>query len=130
VIVVDASVAIEVLLRTTAGKMAEELLFGSRETLHAPHLIDIEVAQALRRYAAAGEISSDRGRTSLADFSDFRIYRYAHHALLPRVWELRANLTAYDAAYVALAEALDARLVTRDRALAAAPRHRATIELI
>lgn len=110
--------------------MVERRLFGAREVLYAPHLLDVEVAQVLRRYAARGEIDRERGRAALADLADFPLYRYPHDFLLPRVWELRNNLTAYDAVYVALAEALDATLLTRDRRLAAAAGHRARIELV
>lgn len=98
--------------------------------LHAPHLLDVEAAQVIRRYAANGEIDSARGRLALADLADFPLRRYPHDFLLPRIWDLRNNLTAYDAAYVALAEALDAPLLTRDRRLAAAAGHRAQIELV
>lgn len=129
-IIVDASAALEVLLRTPAAAVIEERLFADPESLHAPHLIDLEVAQVLRRYEAAGQIASERGQAALADLADFPIRRYPHGFLLPRIWELRGNLTAYDAAYVALAEALDARLLTRDARLAAAPGHRAQIELV
>lgn len=84
----------------------------------------------VRRYAANGEIDAERGRLALIDLADFPIERYPHDFLLPRIWELRNNLTAYDAAYVALAEALDAPLLTRDRRLANAAGIRAHIELI
>jgi predicted nucleic acid-binding protein len=130
VIVVDASALLEVLLRTPAAQAVERRLFDPRETLHAPHLLDVEVAQVVRRYAAAGEIDRDRGRATLADLADFPLRRYPHDFLLPRVWELRDNLTAYDAVYVALAEALDAPLVTRDRRLAAAAGRHARVELV
>ena len=83
----------------------------------------------IRRYAANGEIDDDRGRAALADLADLPLYRYPHDFLLPRVWDLRNNLTAYDTVYVALAEALDAPLLTRDRRLAAAAGHHARIEL-
>jgi predicted nucleic acid-binding protein len=128
--VVDASAALEVLLRTPAAPAIEERLFASGETLHAPHLIDLEIAQVLRRYASAGQLTTDRGRAALADFADFPIHRYPHGVLLPRIWELRHNLTAYDAAYVALAEALGTPLFTCDERLAGAAGHRATIELL
>jgi predicted nucleic acid-binding protein len=130
VIVVDASALLEALLRTSASKAVEERLFAPHQTLHAPHLVDVEVAQVIRRYAAHGEIDSDRGRFALADLADFPLRRYPHEFLLSRIWQLRNNLTAYDAAYVALAEALDAPLLTRDRRLAAAAGHRARIELV
>jgi predicted nucleic acid-binding protein len=93
-------------------------LFAANETLHAPHLIDLEVAQVLRRYVRSAIISADRGAEALSDLVDFPLTRYPHFVLLPRVWQMRHDLTAYDAAYLALAEALDAALVTRDRALA------------
>jgi len=130
VIVVDASAALEVLLRTPAAPAVEKRLFASGETLQAPDLIDLEVAQVLRRYAAAGQITADRGRNALANFTELPIRRYPHGMLLYRIWSLRKNLTAYDAAYVALAEALDAPLLTRDQRLATAAGHRARIELL
>ena len=128
-IVVDASAVIEALLRTPAAGAIEARLFDPRETLHVPHLLDVEVAQAIRRYAAKGDIDGERGGEALADLSDLPLRRYPHEFLLPRVWQLRNNLTAYDAVYVALAEALDAPLLTRDRRLAGATGHRARIEL-
>jgi predicted nucleic acid-binding protein len=91
--------------------------------LHAPDLIDLEVAQVLRRYVRSGAISAERGAEALSDLVDFPLTRYPHHVLLKRVWQMRHGLTAYDAAYLALAEALDAPLVTRDRALARAGSH-------
>ena len=129
-IVVDASAVLEVLLRTPAGRAAQARLLDPSQTLHAPHLLDVEVAQVVRRYAASGEIEGERGRMALADLADFPLRRYPHDFLLPRVWALRNNLTAYDAAYVALAEALDAPLITRDQRLAAAPGHQARIEVV
>jgi predicted nucleic acid-binding protein len=129
VIVVDASALLEVLLRTPAAAAVDRRLFKPGESLHAPHLIDVEVAQVVRRYAAAGAIEPDRGRAALADLADFPLRRYPHAFLLPRVWELRDNLTAYDAVYVALAEALDALLLTRDRRLASAAGGHARTEL-
>jgi predicted nucleic acid-binding protein len=130
VIVVDASAVLEVLLRTPAAEAVGGRLFDTRRTLHAPHLLDVEVAHVVRRYAATGEIDHERGREALADLADFPLRRYPHGLLLPRVWQLRNNLTAYDAVYVALAEALDAPLLTRDRRLAAAAGHHARVELV
>lgn len=129
-IVVDASALIEALLRTPAAQDVEGRLFAPGQTLHAPHVLDVEVAQVIRRYTANGEINAERGRLALADLADLPLRRYPHDFLLPRIWDLRNNLTAYDAAYVALAEALDAKLLTRDRRLAAAAGHHAHIELI
>jgi len=129
-IVVDASALLEALLRTPAAKAVDRRLFEARQTLHAPHLLDVEIAQVVRRYAAHGEIDGERGRMALADLADFPMRRYPHDFLLPRIWDLRNNLTAYDSVYVALAEALDAPLITRDQRLAAAAGHHARIELV
>lgn len=129
-IVVDASALLEVLLRGPAAYAIERRLFEPPRTLHAPHLLDCEVAQVLRRYASAGEIAPARGREALLDLADFPLSRYPHDFLLPRIWELRHNLTAYDAVYVALAEVLDAPLLTRDRRLADAAGHRAQVEFV
>ena len=82
-IVVDASALLEALLRTPAAKAVEDRLFAAGQTLHAPHLIDLEVAQVIRRYAAIGEIDSERGRAALADLADFPLRRYPHDFLLP-----------------------------------------------
>ena len=129
-IVVDASAMIELLLRAPAAAAVDARLFEPGETLHAPHLLDVEVAQVVRRYVANGDIDADRGREALDDLAALRLRRYPNDLLLPRIWALRHNLTAYDAAYVALAEALDAPLLTRDRRLAAAVGVNARIELI
>jgi predicted nucleic acid-binding protein len=130
VIVVDASAVLEVLLRTPVAQAVERRLFAAGETLHAPHLIDIEVAHVLRRYAAAGDMCVERGREALEDLADLSLRRYPHDVLLPRVWALRDNLTAHDAVYVALAEALGAPLLTGDRRLANAAGHRARVEVV
>ena len=129
-IVVDASALLEVLLRTPVAVAVEDRLLAPGETLHAPHLLDVEIAQVIRRYAANGEIDGERGRLALDDLADFPLQRYPHDLLLRRIWSLRHNLTAYDAVYVALAEALDAPLLTRDRRIAAAAGHRARVELV
>jgi len=130
VIVVDASAVLEVLLNTPAGARVADRLSAAGETLHAPHLLDLEVAQVLRRYAASGELDPRRGAQALEDLADFPLLRYPHDVLLPRIWELRNNLTAYDAAYVALAEVLKAPLVTRDAALVSPRIHRARVVLM
>ena len=95
-------------------------LLRSATNASRPHLLDLEVAQVLRRNAMTGLVHADRCRIGLSDLPDFPLHRYAHDFTLPRIWELRANLIACDAAYVALAEALDAPLLTRDERLAAA----------
>lgn len=111
-------------------RLQRRLFTEADRTVCAPHLIDIEVTQALRRYARSGEISDERGREALADLADLPISRYPHTALLPRIWELRNNITAYDAVYVALAEALDAVLLTRDRRLATTAKDHVQVEAV
>ena len=130
VIVVDASAILELLLNTEEAQRIVERILAEGETLHAPHLLDLEVAQVLCRYSAGGELDPQRGQEALQDFLDFPISRYPHDVFLPRIWELRNNMTAYDAAYVALAEALGAPFVTRDAALASSIGHHVHIELI
>jgi predicted nucleic acid-binding protein len=129
-IVVDASALVEVLLNTSAGSLIEQRLFAGNETLHAPHLLDLEIAHVLCRYAMIGVIDPARGLQALEDLSDMAVTRYPHDLFLSRIWDLRNNITAYDAAYIALAEALAAPLVTRDAALVSAAGHHARIELI
>jgi predicted nucleic acid-binding protein len=130
VIVADASALVEVLLRKRTADAIAARLFASGLALHVPHLLDVEVARVIRRHAAGGEIVPERGHGLLRDLVDIPMQRHPHDWLLPRVWELRHNLTAYDAIYIALAEALDAPLVTRDERLAAAPGHHARVELV
>ncbi len=129
-IVIDASAMLEVLLVTPAAVRILDRVFSPAESLHAPELLDLEVTQVLRRYCAAGDLSPERASQALADLADLAVTRYPHPPFVPRIWELRHNVTAYDAAYVALAEALAAPLLTRDVRLAKAPGHKATIELI
>jgi len=129
-IILDASAAIEWLLRTPAGIRIDKRIFSPSESLHAPHLLDVEVGQVLRRYVRDKTITAQRGQEALHDLGDLPLNRYPHDFLLSRVWDLRANLTAYDAAYVALAELLDAPLLTGDGGIASAPGHHATVELI
>ncbi len=129
-IVPDASAILEILLQTPEAEPVEARLLDPDESLHAPHLLDVEVAQVLRRYVMRGELAARRGLEALELLAAFPLARYPHEPLLPRIWALRANLTAFDAAYVALAEGLGATLVTRDRRLAAAPGHRAKVDLI
>lgn len=129
-IVVDASAVLEVLLRTALAEEVEARLLRPDETLHAPHLLDVEVAQVLRRYTASGALDDRRGREALDDLRAMAITRYPHDVLLERVWELRSNLTAYDAVYVALAEALDATLLTCDRKIATVPGVGVPVDLV
>ena len=129
-IVLDASAAIDWLLQTKIGGRVEARIFSKRSSLHAPHLLDIEVEQVLRGYVKRGVITALRGREALDDLIDLALTRYPHNVLLDRVWELRDNMTAYDAAYVALAEALDAPLVTCDAKIASTPGHRARVVVV
>ena len=129
-IVVDASAAIEVLLQTAAASRIEARLFAPGETLHVPHLLDLEVVHVLRRYTASGVIDTRRGLEAIDDLIAWPLTRYPHDLFLTRIWALRHNLTAYDAAYVALAEALEVTLVTCDTRLAASVGHGATIVLV
>ncbi|MEE4302164.1 MAG: type II toxin-antitoxin system VapC family toxin [Pseudomonadales bacterium] len=118
-LIVDASVVIDLLARFDPAPL-EAMLFAPDTVLAAPALLDVEVLQVFRRLERTGAFE-DPGATLLDDLRALPIERYAHRPLLPRVWARRTNLTAYDATYVALAEALGASLVTRDRRLAAAP---------
>ena len=129
-IVVDASALLEFLLQTPLGIRVEARLFKDRDEFHSPHLVDVEVTQGLRRLVRTGEVSADRAADAIADLADLDLHRHPHLDLLARVWKLRENITAYDATYVALAEALDAPIVTCDPPLARAPGHRARIEVI
>ena len=129
-IVIDASALLEFLLQTPLGSKVEARLLRNQDEFHSPHLADVEVTQGLRRLVRAGEVSSDRAAEAIADLTDLDLHRHSHLDLLTRAWKLRENITAYDAMYVALAEALDAPIITCDTPLAKAPGHRARIELI
>lgn len=129
-IVADASAIIEALLRTPAGTRCADRLFADSQIVCAPHLMDIEVTQVIRRYVLRAEIDEERGRQAIDDLIDLPITRYSHEPFLRRVWELRNNLSAYDAVYLALSEALDAPLLTRDARIAKAHGHAAVVELI
>lgn len=128
-IVVDAGVIVTALADDGEdGDRVRALLRDQR--LAAPHLLDLEVVSAWRRLAAAGAVDDRRARLALEDLRTLRLERVAHRPLLPRCWELRGNLTVYDAAYVALAELLDATLLTADARLAGAPGIRCDVDLI
>ena len=128
-IVLDASAAIDWLLQTSAGQRIEKRIYSRNESLHAPQLLDLEVTQVLRRLERQGAIPRHRADEAVRDLLDLRVTRYPHLILLPRIWQLRHDFSAYDAAYIVLAEKLGAPLVTRDGGLASAPGHAAAIEL-
>ena len=128
-IVLDASAAVDWLLQTPAGRRIENRIYSRNETLHAPHLLDLEVTQVLRRLLSEDVVPAKRADEAVRDLLDLRIARYPHLVLLPRIWQLRHNFSAYDAAYIVLAEKLGAPLITRDRRLASASGHAAVIEL-
>ena len=120
-LVVDASAVTELVLGRPAGDVVGEHLADHRFALHAPHLIDVEVLSALRRLVASGEATAARADEAIADLLDLPIERYPHDILVPRIWELRDNFSAYDAGYVALAEAVTEEpvpLLTADARLA------------
>jgi predicted nucleic acid-binding protein len=128
-IVLDASAVVELLLQTATGRRVARRIAPRSRGLHAPHLLDVEVLQVLRRYVARGALSAERAGEAAADLAELDVYRHPDEALSSRVWELRAGFTAYDAAYLALAEALRAPLLTADPGLARAGGHRATVEV-
>jgi predicted nucleic acid-binding protein len=128
-IVLDASATVEWLLRTSAGRHIEQRIYQDRQFICAPDLLDLEVAQALRRLARENHISLSRADEAIQDYLVLRIERYPHVSLVPRIWQLRHNLSAYDASYVALAETINATLITRDARLSRASGHTAKIEL-
>jgi predicted nucleic acid-binding protein len=128
-IIVDASAVIDLLIQSAAGLLVEKRIYARPDSMHAPHILDLEVTQVLRRLARDGTVSDARADMAMQDLPRLRIVRYPHFILLPRIWQLRHNLSAYDAAYVALAEKIGAPLITRDSRLAAAPGHSAQIEL-
>lgn len=129
-IVLDASAAIELVLQTTRGRAIADEIASPEVSLHAPHLIDAEVALVLRRQEQRGEIPGERAWSALTDFAALDVFRYPHPLLLARVWELRHTTTAYDALYLALAELLDARLVTTDARLGRGSGSAARVDVI
>jgi predicted nucleic acid-binding protein len=129
VIVLDASAAIDWLLQTAVGQEIENRIYSLGESLHAPHLLDLEVAQVLRRLVREGAVSAPRADQAIQDLVDLRVTRYPHFVFLPHIWRLRHNFSAYDAAYIALTEKLGATLITRDIRLASASARTVSMEL-
>jgi len=128
-IVLDASAAIDWLIQSPAGHLIGQRIRTRNETIHVPHLFDVEILQVLRRLVWQRVISERRADLAVQDLLNLRAVRYPHFILLCRIWQLRQKLTAYDAAYVALSERLYAPLITRDARLSAASGHAAHIEL-
>jgi predicted nucleic acid-binding protein len=120
VIVLDASAVLDGLLDARSQPDIARVLSRSAEPLAAPDLLDLEIAGVLRRWEARGQIATRRAREALEDLAALPIVRYPARALLDEVWKLRHNLTVYDAVYVALAQALAARLLTTDGRMASA----------
>ena len=129
-IVIDASAALELLLDASGAEGISGYLGSGLPNLAAPHLIDLEVAQVLRRHVRGKAMSAERAHEVLSDWREFPVTRYGHDHLLPRISELRDNATAYDAAYLALAEALGASLITHDSKMRDIPGHRVSILVV
>jgi predicted nucleic acid-binding protein len=128
--VIDASLLVEILLQSSLGARHTDRVLDRNESLHAPHLLDVETLQAIRRLTLVGNISVKRAEAALFALVDLQLSRYDHTPFIGRIWELRASMTAYDATYIALAEALPAVLFTCDGKLARAHGHRAHVELL
>ena len=129
-IVADASAILELLLQSDSAPAIESRLFAGGDAIHVPTLLDLEVAQVLRRYVLREDMTAARARMAIDVLQGLPMERHLHEPLLGRIWELRENFTVYDACYVALAEGLRATLVTCDARLAKAPGIRAPIELL
>lgn len=128
--VIDASVLVELLTLSPLGQRAVEPIRDSGGALHVPHLADVETVSVVRGLVAGGVLTPARGAQALVDLRDFPAQRWPAHMLFERIWELRQNATAYEATYVALAEALGARLITADHKLARAVEGAAACEIV
>jgi predicted nucleic acid-binding protein len=130
VIVLDASAAVVLLIGADRADDVERRLLARGETLHAPHLFDVEVAHALRRLALRRLVDTDRAAAALDDLREMPLLRYPHLPLLERAWQLRGSVSIYDGVYLALAEALTAPLLTADAAVKRGYRGPATVEIV
>lgn len=128
--VLDASVVVEIVLASNAGKAAMATLVASNAVLHAPELLDVEVLHVLRKAALRQQLTTHRAEQAVRVLQALPVTRHAHSPLRKRCWQLRANLSAYDATYVALAEGLGARLYTRDARIAQVTGLGATIHVV
>lgn len=129
-IVIDASAVFDLAIASPVGNEISDRLAAQDATLVAPELVDLEILQTMRRYVRAGKFDTVRARLALQNFDDLSIMRFSHAPLQARIWSLRDNLTAYDAAYVALAELLEAPLWTRDEKYRSVPGHGIAIEVL
>ena len=128
-VVLDASVVVELVLGTRVGAKARERLLDPRISLHGPELLDLEVLNVLRRYVQAGRVAGDRAEAAVRRLNELDLRRHRHGPMLPRIWSWRANLTAYDATYVTLAEVLGGPLLTTDARLTRTPGLPVLVEL-
>ena len=119
--VLDASVVVELVLGTRAGARVRQRLLDPRISLHGPELLDLEVLNVLRRYVHSGTVVADRAEAALRRLGELDLERHRHVPMLPRIWAWRDNLTAYDAAYLALAEIVGGSLLTTDARLSRMP---------
>lgn len=126
----DASGLVECLLRTAKGRALDEWLADPGADLHVPSLCDVEVVSALRGLELREQIDGRRGTEALRDYLDLPLVRHDHETLLPRIFSLRRNLSAYDAAYLALAEGLGASLLSMDRPFVQAARAVADVDIV
>ena len=127
--VLEASGAVELVLNTAADKRIASRLDDPAQIIHAPHLIDVEIAHVLRRYTLHGVLNAARCERALSQWRELDVERHSHDLFLDRMWQLRHNVSAYDAAYVALTEALSTVLVTGDGRLQRVPGLAIRIEL-
>jgi predicted nucleic acid-binding protein len=130
VIILDASVVVDLLIQPPAKIAHLEARLAPERTGHVPHLLDVEVAHALRRLLLAGRLTPLSARRALRELAVMRLRRWPHQPLLGRALALRDQLSAYDAIYVAMAEVTGATLLTRDARMAGAGGHRARVELV
>jgi predicted nucleic acid-binding protein len=130
VIVIDATIVLSLVLNDYRAPAIRARLRGSGESLHAPHLLDVDTMDALGRHIRAGRVPAARGEIAIRVLADLQVTRHEHGQLLARVWQLRELMGARDATYVALAEGLDAPLVTLDRYLAAAAPDTCAVEVL
>jgi predicted nucleic acid-binding protein len=128
--VLDASAALEMLLNASSAATLRDRVTSRHERVHVPHLIDLEILQVFRRFISRGAFDVPAAQAAMFEWGQLKLYRVAHIEFLDRILELRDNFTAYDAAYIALAEALDAPLVTHDAKFARTKGHNARVELI